>query len=382
MRILHLSADYPDPLGPSKTRAISNLLAMASDHEHRVFSLNRVGWRNETEALIFSDAAGDEHRAVAYGAPPKGLLLKRCLLKLADWIAADCERAGFTPDLIHAHKLSVEGIAGEALAKRWRTPLFISSQGNSDTKIIGMKRGLRADYARIWREAAHVFPFAPWTADALGALLGPREGPVTPLPCPGPADNRLAPASASPVIRSAFHLTHAKLKNAGRLISAIAAAAEEIPDIRLEIIGGGDATAFASLSRIARAKAPGRVSFLGAVPNERVQTLFNQSCAFALVGHRESFGMVYAEALLAGTPCLYPRGRAIDGYFREGEFVLAADPTDEGEIAKAIIRLVREQDAFKARLKAAGEAGELDILRRETIAKRYLSALPRQGSAA
>lgn len=375
MRVLHLSADYPDPLVPAKTRAIFNLLAMAEVHEHRVFSLNRVDWRQGIEALTFCDAAGEGHRAIAYGAPPKGLLLKRYLMKLADWIAAECEKSGFAPDLVHAHKLSVEGLVGEALAKRWGKPLFVSSQGDSDTKIVSVKRGLRPDYARIWRDAAHVFPFAPWTADSLDALLGRREGAITPLPCPGPADIRLEPVSAPPVVRTAFHFSSAKRKNAARLIRAIAAAAKEIPEIRLEIVGGGDASAFADLAKTAREEAPGRVAFLGAVPNERVQALFNRSCAFALVAHRESFGMVYSEALLAGAPCLFPRGRAIDGYFREGEFVLAASPTEDAEIAEALIRLVREQDAFKARLHAAGEAGELDLLRGAAIAERYLAAL-------
>jgi glycosyltransferase involved in cell wall biosynthesis len=376
MRILHLSADYPDPLVPGKTRAVANLLALADGHRHRVLSLNRVGWRAGVHALDFADAAGSGHRAVAYGAPGKGLMLRRSMERLADWAAADCARAGFAPELVHAHKLSVEGIAGSRLAARFGVPLAVSVQGNTDLKIVGARADLRPLYRRIWAAAAIVFPFAPWARAGLDALLGVREGPTRALPCPGPADTLTPPRiSAAPVIRTAFNLRDAKNKNAARLIRALAAAAAEVPEIRLEIIGGGDAAAFAALARLADGAAPGRVRFLGAVPNAEVQRLFNEAAAFALVSHRETYGMVFAEALLAGAPCLIPRGRAIDGYFADGSVLLAADPEDEGGIARALVRLVREEGAFKDRLAELGRAGGLDLLTRPAIRDSYLGAL-------
>ena len=384
MRILHLSADYPDPLTPAKTRAVANLLALADGHRHRVLSLNRVGGRvggsGAIHALDFADAAGRGHQAVAYGAPGKGLWLKRSMERLADWAATACAEADFAPDLVHAHKLSVEGIAGARLAARWRVPLALSVQGNTDLKIVGFRRDLRPLYARIWHEAAVVFPFAPWARAGLDALLGARQGPVRALPCPGPADALTAPrmtesAATGPVIRTAFNLRDAANKNAVRLIRALGRAGSEVPEIRLEIIGGGDPAAFAALSAVAAQAAPGRVRFLGAVPNPEVQRLFNAAAAFALVSHRESYGMVFAEALLAGAPCLIPRGRAIDGYFPEGSVVLAANPEDEAEIARNLVRLVHEEAAFKNRLAELGRAGGLALLTRPAIRASYLDAL-------
>lgn len=381
MRILHLSADYPDPLVPAKTKAVSNLLALAADaHDHRVVSLNRVGPRAGIRALDFTDSAGAAHRAVAYGAPPKGVFMRRYLERLADWVAADCAAAGFTPDVVHAHKLTVEGIVGRRLAERWGAPLIVSVQGNTDLKIAAAKRGLRPLYAQIWNEAAVVFPFAPWARRGLDAMLGARSGPIHYLPCPGPADQRLTPvvgAADGPVIRTAFHMRDARNKNAARLIRAVARAAKEPggAGLRLEILGGGDAAAFAGLAALAEAEAPGLVRFLGAVPHEEVQRLFHTATAFALVSHRESYGMVFAEALLAGAPCLIPRGQAIDGYFEEDSVVLSAASGDEAEITAALLRLVREEAAFKARLSALGEAGGLDFMTRDAIRATYLDAL-------
>lgn len=376
MHILHLSADYPDPLNPAKTKAVANLLAMAQEHTHRVMSLNRIGWRLGIRALDFADAAGQGHRAVAYGAPPKGLFHERFLLRLADWIADDCAAAGIRPDLIHAHKLTIEGIAGDALARRWGVPLALSVQGNTDLKIARAKPGLHPVLTRIWQEADVAFPFAPWAWTDLDDLLGRRGGPTHALPCPGPADILRAPAqSTEPVVLSAFHLHDAANKNAVALIDAIAIAAKDVPEIRLEILGGGDAVAFARLACHADKAAPGRVRFLGHVPQAEIQDLFNRATAFALVSHRESYGMVFAEALLAGTPCLIPHGRAIDGYFEDGSVVIAADPKDTPGIARGLVRLLTEEAAFKTHLAALGAQGGLDFLRRDAIQATYLGAL-------
>jgi glycosyltransferase involved in cell wall biosynthesis len=380
LRILHLSADYPDPVDPRKTRAIANLLALVPEHENRVLSLNRRGgladpgaWTGAVETAPFEDPNGS-HLAVTYRAPPKGILHRHFLERLADRLEASVRE--FAPALIHAHKLTVEGILAERLAAQFGVPFLLSVQGNTDLKIAGARPDLRARFARIWQGAAVVLPFAPWAAEGLGRLLGPRPGPVVPLPCPGPADALLAPRplppGAPPLVLSAFGMAHARNKNAARLIRAAGRASAAIPELRLEIIGAGDPGPLAAL---AGRVMPGRAAFPGPVPHEAIQRRFNAAAAFALVSHRETFGMVFAEALLAGTPCLYPRGRAIHGYFPEGEVVLSADPGDEAGIAAALVRLVREEAAFKARLADLQKAGGLDFLRRPQIAERYRAAL-------
>lgn len=377
MRILHVSADYPDPLDPAKTKAVRNLLSLADEHEHRVWSLNRVDQGSAIRAMPFGDVAGARHKAVAYGAPPKGVLLATRLRALAQWILTDAAADGFAPDAIHVHKLSMEGLIGRDLARALGKPLIVSVQGNTDAKIVGFRVDLRSAYRAIWREAAVAFPFAPWAARRLDALLGARTGPTTPLPCPGEGDQIIAPSVVGPVFRTAFHFRDAKNKNAAALIAAVGRAAASVPEIRLEIVGGGDAAAYARLVDVAEAEARGRVRFLGGLPHAEMQPLFNQSCGFALLSHRESFGMVFSEALLAGCPCLFPRGRAIDGYLEEGGVVLAADPNDVAEITRGLVALATQEAAFKERLGTLAEAGGLDFLRRDAIVERYREGLRR-----
>lgn len=381
MRILHISADYPDPLVPDKTSAISRLLALTPEREHRVWSLNRAGWRPQRpffaqiETIKFADASGEEHRALVYPGAPRGVGLARWQERLAERIVEEAAAEGYAPDLVHAHKLTVEGPIGAAVADRLGVPLALSMQGDTDLKLLGARPDLHAAWRGVWRKAAVVFPFAPWTRERVAARLGPREGLTTVLPCATLADELRAPRLAGPVFRSAFHLGSADRKNARTLIAAVGQAARAVPDIRLEILGGGDPAAFARLAEHARAAAPGRIAFLGAVPNDRVQARFNASCAFALPSRRESFGMVFVEALLAGAPCLIPRGWGIDGYLPEEEATLAAEPSSVDAVADGLARLSFEESAFKARLARLQETGGLDLFRRDVIAAAYRRGL-------
>lgn len=370
MRILHISADYPDPLVPSKTRAVEALLGAVPEHEHRVWSLNRVGWRYEVSALSF----GAGHRAVAYGAPSRGLGLATRLRRVAEFVLNDSAAVGFRPDIVHAHKLSVEGLVGETVADALRLPLVITSQGNSDLKILGIRRDLRPRWRRIWQSADVVFVFAPWTRDWLNAALGRRDA-VHLLPCIVREERLLAPTENNGLIRTAFHLQGYQNKNALRLMRATVAAARRMPALRLEIAGGGDAQAFAHLSRAARLLDPARLSLVGQRSAAAISSFFNGAACMALPSRRESFGMVFVEALMAGCPVLLPRGWAIDGYLEDGEVGVAVPPGDETAIAAGLERLAREEVAFKRRLRHLHETGGLDLFRAETIAATYRAGL-------
>ena len=66
MRILHLSADYPDPVHPAKTLAIRNLLELVPQHIHHVFSLNRTHWHGELSMHRFDDRVATGNTAIQY----------------------------------------------------------------------------------------------------------------------------------------------------------------------------------------------------------------------------------------------------------------------------------------------------------------------------
>ncbi|MBY8978069.1 glycosyltransferase family 4 protein [Rhodobacteraceae bacterium NNCM2] len=378
LRILHFSGDFPDPLAPNKTSAIRNLIQLVPEHEHRVYSLNRVGWRHGVGAVAF----GEGNRAVTYGAPPKGIALAGRLSTVADFVLEDLTQTVFKPDIVHAHKLSIEGLVGEVVARALNLPLIISSQGNTDLKIIRARPDLRRRWGRIWQTAAVALPFAPWTSEGLNRLLGARSAPIAFLPCPTPQDVIRAPRATPPILRSAFHLAGHANKNAAALMQATVEAAKKVPDVRLEIIGGGDPKAFAKLSDLAQSLDANRITLIGARPHEQMPDLFNTAAAMPMPSRRESFGMALVEALFAGCPVLHSRNTAIDGYLPPGEVSIAVESRDQAEISAGVERLVREQDAFKERLAKFQENGGLAQFQRASIAATYREALATAANSA
>ena len=270
----------------------------------------------------------------------------------------------------------MDGLVAERVAAHFNVPFLLTIQANTATRIIKTRRDLRDSYSRLWQDAAVVFPFAPNAQDAVAALLGARQGPVEILPCPTGADTIIAPTprapGAAPVILTAFHLAHYGNKNIKTLLQAVALAAKTVPEIKLDVVGGGDAAAFLQVAQMAEEIAPGRVTLLGARPGSEMQGRMTRATAFAMPSHRESFGMVFSEALLAGTPCLHSSGRAIDGLFPDGDITLGIDPSDAAAMAKALVTLCQEETAFKARVGEAQSSGRLEILRRDHIAATYL----------
>jgi glycosyltransferase involved in cell wall biosynthesis len=383
--ILHSAASYPAPGSPD-TRASSLLLSLVPEFTHHVYVFKRTGWKPGQSVTKFDDDAGTDHRFISYGAPPKGVLLARFLDQLATWIIKDVEARGIVPDLVHAHKITIDALVGQRLADHFNVPLILTIQSNTDEKIVRFKRSLKGRFDRIWQQADAIFAFAPNARDAIISHLGAPKAQVAFLPCPTEADALQSPLprakAAKPTIVTAFNIAHFKNKNVKNLFQALAEASKAVPDIQLKIIGGGDDAAAATVQQMADQIAPGRVSLLGAQPLEKMQGLLRDASAFALLSKRESYGMVFAESLLAGTPILYPSNRAIDGYFEDGEFSLSADPNDVDTITKALIRLCNDESGFKSRLAAAQENGSLDFMCRPHIAQQYRSAVTQVLAAA
>lgn len=375
LRILQLSADYPDPLDWHKPTAIYNLVSLAESHEQRVYALNRVKMGLGISGLSFEDELGIGHRAVAYAAGSKGILLRRGLKRLTDWIMADLARTSWRPNVIHAHKLTVEGLVAHRVASALEVPYVLSIQGSTDLKIMAAKPYLVGHFRQVLHDAAHVVFYAPWTQSAINKRLGARKEAVDLLPCVTKSERLIAPVVGPPRIVTAFNLRDAVKKNAVGLIRAIGLAAREIPDISLDVIGGGDATQFARLARAADKYAKGRIRFLGAIPNAQIQDRLNAAAGFAMVSFSESYGLVFAEALLSGAPCLIPKGGGIDGYFPDAGFVIRANPNNQQEIAAGLVRLVLDQSAMKNELARFGNKDGLDVLTSGSIGPKYLNIL-------
>jgi glycosyltransferase involved in cell wall biosynthesis len=383
--IIHVSNDFPDNINPAKTHAVKNLLEISSGvFEHFVYSLNRrspdltqlvgAAARNPlSPALpIMTGAETNMIVPISYDAPPFGLYLRSGLDRVADWISNDIERRGLRPLIIHGHKLTIEGIVAAKVAARLGLPYALSIHGNTDTKILKARPDIKSLYRRVFHEARVAFFVAPWIQDYIETSLGQRKRATHVLPVPTFADRLIPPKIVGPRLITAFHLDNYRSKNAKRLIKAVERLRLEIEGVELSIVGGGTSSARQSLEALTER---GPVRLEGAIPHDLIQARMNTAGAFVLVSKRESFGMVFIEALLAGCPVVYPKGRAIDGYFDDCPFAIPAAPDDQAAITAAVRELVTKEAQLKSALREWQQSEGPRRFEHAAIAEVYVAAM-------
>lgn len=383
-RIFHVSADFPDTIHGDKTRAIQSLVDLAAiEFDQQVWSLNR---RNPAASALLSGLIGWPPRpglqvatapfpygqAVTYRAPPKGLLHATMLRQLGDWLAQEIA-AGPRPDLIVGHKLAVEGIAVRRASQHIGIPYALSIQGDTDTKILDARPDLTRELSKVFHGAAMVFPFAPWALAKVEGRLGRRSGPTAILPCATDIDEPLPPQSGDGTLLSVFHLKNHRRKNLQGMARAVALLEGKGPAPRLHIIGGGTAADRATCERICTGRRT--IELAGPLDRGPLRDRMNRATGFVLPSLRESFGLVFIEALFSGLPIAYPAGTSVDGFFDDAPFAVRMDARDPRSIAAAMDRLIDGEAGMKQALAQWQASAEAQRFTRAVIGAAFRQGL-------
>ncbi len=373
--ILHISADFPDPLVPSKTKAVANLLAETDGFRHVVYSLNRVSWRQNIAMLAF----GEDRTAIAYGAPPYGVMLERFLGPVGEAVARDIERKGISPSLIHAHKFSVDGLAASVVSELTGIPFVASLWGDTDIKIVEAKRRMKPRFSGLARQAEQLLPAAPWTERYFRKAFGLNDQHFQLLPVMTAGDKLFKPVLTHPQrLISVFALDAWRRKGLDTLLEALAIAARSRPDIVLDIYGTGSPKSLLEVTGLVQASdvAP-RVRLKGTLPHGDVQRVMNGYTAFVMAPRRETYGMVHVEALLAGVPILWSENRGVDGLFDGHDIGARCDPNSPGSVGQGIQFLLANERRLKANIAHLQAENLFEPLRRSGIAENYRQILER-----
>lgn len=385
--ILHISADFPDPMVQAKTPAVARLVTHTEGFRHVVYSLNRVNWRSDIAILPF----GEDRIAMAYGAPPYGLRLIRHLERVAGAIAADMRRRQIVPDIIHAHKFAVEGIIADRLAIAFGVPFIASLWGDTDSKFFEAKPGLRPHYRRLARRAALLLPPALWTQNHFSTAFGLPAEHFKVLPVISTAEALIAPQLCSaPRVVTVFSWDAWRRKSFDTLLQAMLRIGQDLPDISLDVYGRGGPRAVLEMTHlIERAGLGNSVRLMGALDPSQLQPTMNRYAAFAMPSRRETYGMVYVEAVLAGVPILWPRNGGIDGLFDGLAVGYAADAHSTAEIADALRLMLLQEGRLKTAIARLQETDAFDHVRTPGIVRCYsdlltgiLSAGPQEAASA
>lgn len=367
--IVHISNDYPDPLQPDKTLAIRNLVEGTPEFRHVVYSLNRVNGFGGIASIPF----GEDRTAVAYGALPKGLLWERSLEAVADWISADMKKKNIVPDIIEAHKITVEGIIGQKLATEYNCKLICDIQGGTDVKLLKFKPGLRKRYRSIVETASLIFPYAPWATDQFEKILNVSRSKFHNLPVL-PGFDELTPSTASTSKRliTLLRFNARKNKNIAGSIAAVKKLTSKYPSLCLDVFGGSGSNDLLQLQKLIQETGmQEHIHLKGPIANNILPQILGQYSAMIMPSFSETYGLVYAEALFHGVPVIFSKNRAIDGYFNAQKIGYACDPTSISDIAKGLEYVLGHEAELKQNITLMQQKGELDIIRRKGILNVY-----------
>lgn len=256
-------------------------------------------------------------------------------------------------DLIHAHFLTDAAIA-RLIRKKYGIPYVTSVRISCCEGFIRSRKVYRRIIARqVLRQAAGVVFIAPATRQA--ALQALPNG----LSCACAAKSAVIPNG----IDDFWHANacHGRQLARGKTIRVITVAslirrknqiavARAIASLReagydLEYVLYGDAQDEAQLAELT---AYDFVRYEGVRPKEQLIEAYREADIFALVSHRETFGLVYAEALSQALPVIWSRGEGFDGQLPEGTGGVSAAPEDIEEIKHAITQVIEHYEALSA----------------------------------
>ncbi len=138
------------------------------------------------------------------------------------------------------------------------------------------------------------------------------------------------------------------------LLEAWPAVRRRAPGVELWIVGGGDDVA--RLEGRARVLGLGdAVRFLGRVSDAELASLYRRASVFAMPSRQEGFGLVYAEAMWHGLPCVGSTADAAGLVIEDGRTGHLVPYGDVPAIAEAVGSLLAEPE----RARHLGEAGRV-----------------------
>ena len=169
----------------------------------------------------------------------------------------------------------------------------------------------------------------------------PDQSPVSPIPLTG-----------SPSIL--FVGSNFQRKGLPVLLKATAQLLPQFPDVRVHVVGK-DRNQPYIVKQARKLGIAEAVEFHGLQPNEQVRGMMISADVFALPSFTEGFGLVYLEAMRAGTPVIATSMGGVKEIFVDGKEALFVDPGDEKGLALAIEKIASSPNTAY-RLSKGGKA--------------------------
>jgi glycosyltransferase involved in cell wall biosynthesis len=380
INILHISYDLRDRLKRETTTAVKKLINLSNNFaDSSVIDLIRVTNLNKEkiECSYYNKIEID-----SFGLP-YGIFLTKALDRVLNHIIS-AEQSGCIDlnkiNIVHAHKLTYEGYIGYNICKKHKLPLIITLR-QTDTMILNRKPFLRKLFRQILAYSDVIFYLNPYSKVLLEKRLGNQfydsvlKNKMILLPniverdLFSPSKTSSTPSDLLTILR--MDKRSVKRKNMKRLLIAFSLIKND--KLKLNIIGSGNYL-YKIKFWVKKYNLENRVNFLGRIPNADIDKYYSNSLAFLLPSISESFGLVYAESIINGTPILYSKNHlGFDGYFEN--VGVAVNPMSINSIKTGILNCISNNDVYRNHIKELNSNGAFKIFSSHYIQQIYFSAV-------
>ena len=215
-------------------------------------------------------------------------------------------------DVVHAHQLLPDGLAGALLARRLGLPVVCTLHGSDVTTVPFHDPLARAAARFVVRRCGAVIGSNDNLLQALGGIARPAASALVPYGVDGtlfaPVDRaaartRLGLSADEPIVLYAGLLI--ARKGVDVLLDAFARVTR--PQARLVLVGGSaerDDRRAVLERRAGELGCADRVRFVGSRPHTEMPLWFSGADVFAFASRLEGFPNVVREAISCGTPCV------------------------------------------------------------------------------
>lgn len=262
------------------------------------------------------------------------------------WKAVESNYEVSSFDLVHAYTLFTDGNAAMHLKEKYGLPYVVAVRNTDVNDFFRYMVHLRSRGVKILQQASAIFflsktykkqVFDNYVPEKLKAELEAKTHII-----PNGIDDFWIENGQTRDEKKAFD-DRLKIVYAGRIDANknIETTQKAVDILRAE----GRNIAFTVVGKVIdenvfqRVQSDENTKYIPAQPKEELIKLYRANDIFVMPSFKETFGLVYAEAMTQGLPVVYTKGQGFDGQFPDGEVGYAVNPNDAGEVADAIRRI-------------------------------------------
>jgi len=354
MNILILSTMFPNTVNKTsgifvyqQIKAISELgvkFTVVAPIPYTFFPINRLSekWKNISKIPVEETIEGITVLHTKFIAIPNGYLkdfwaysyVNSALKKIKELHSKN------PFDLIHAHGSLPDDHAAMILSQKLGVPFIITVHGYTINELYKKRTFHRSKKAILKADA--VIGISEKVVKRINELTGRSKHLFKIFNGCNKSDSITHLEVKNNAIRILFGGNMVESKGCEYLLRAFLILKDKFDNIVLDIAGGG--VLLPKMKELAaQLNILEKVSFYGAVTNDRMLELMNHCNIFALPSFNEGFGIVYLEAMSLKKPVIGTQGEGISEIIKDGFNGFLVKPKDVNSLVEKLELLIKSQ---------------------------------------